>query len=432
VKQLVRLPAAVAVVGVASFHGSGFIREAAVKELATVSDGSELPFLLLRLNDWVGVVRESSANAVQQRIRPEYASHFLRNLRLVFRLRSCGRGQDEEMIVQVTALLEDPSAFSILREGVFSHDRWLRRTALQMALAVKSEPGTALLQEILCHSDPIMRLWAARIVLERLGETELGPVLSALARDGFPPVRCEALTLYMRHFPNSASAKLNLALLDGSPAVRSLARYWVKTQNPEFNFADFYLKSLQAPSTRLVTSAILGLGETGKAADATGVLPFLEARLPGIRIAAIHSLAALDGDRLVARFVAALTSENPGVSNAVTRALLNRTNLIMDQLLLLFRGSLPSHVRKNIFRLMMNLPFWARGVYLFETLRDRDEHIVELGLRALKSWLEKSRNMATPPSHLELGELACGLKASAGMLSSHDLSEFEFLLRTYR
>src|SRR5439155_4896934 len=93
VKPFWRLPNAVAVVGVTSCHGSGFIRDAAVNELANIFDGSELPFLLVRLNDWVGVVRETAAAAVLHRIRPDYATYFFRHLRLVLRLRSCGRSQ---------------------------------------------------------------------------------------------------------------------------------------------------------------------------------------------------------------------------------------------------------------------------------------------------------------------------------------------------
>lgn len=37
--------------GVLSFHGSGYVREAAVRSLAETEDGKELAFLLIRLND---------------------------------------------------------------------------------------------------------------------------------------------------------------------------------------------------------------------------------------------------------------------------------------------------------------------------------------------------------------------------------------------
>lgn len=46
-----------ATVGIATCHRSGFIREKAVVTLAECHSGTELPFLLVRLNDWIPQVR---------------------------------------------------------------------------------------------------------------------------------------------------------------------------------------------------------------------------------------------------------------------------------------------------------------------------------------------------------------------------------------
>jgi HEAT repeat protein len=432
IKQLQRLPNAIAVVGITSFHGNGFIREAAVNELANNFDGSEMPFLLVRLNDWVSVVRESAARAILQRIRPDYARHFLRNLHLVFRLGSCGRSRHDKIVTDVTALLQDPGVAPILREGILSADRWLRRESFRMAVAVKSDQSAVLLKEMLSDADTMMRLWAARQALGRFSDVELLSVLADLAQDRFMPIRREALNVFAQRFPNESPAQLNIALLDASSSVRATARYWIKTQNPQFNFAEIYRKSLNEPTARRLRAAILGLGETGKSADAEAVLPFLDVPALSIRKAAIRALSDLDGDRNVPRFVAALTCEHAGISNEATRALSDRTSSILDQLRLLFKSQTNLRVRTNLFKLMMNLNFWARGVFLFETLRDRDEQIIELGSRALRNWLTKSRSIATPPSKSDLEQLGNSVRASVGMLASHDVQEFEFLLRTFR
>ncbi len=44
----------------ASAHWNGFVRQAAVERLAREADGAELPFLLVRLNDWVWQVRSAA------------------------------------------------------------------------------------------------------------------------------------------------------------------------------------------------------------------------------------------------------------------------------------------------------------------------------------------------------------------------------------
>jgi HEAT repeat protein len=432
VKLLSRLPNGTSILGIASFHRSGFIREAAVSELASRFDGSELPFLLMRLNDWVEAVRKSAATAVSQRIREDYRAHFLRNLRLVFRLRLCGRSQHEEIISAVTALLQDPNAVPILRQGILSGDRWLRRESFQLAIVGKSAKSTELLKELLSDADPIIRLWAAKSVLERIDNAELMPIVSVLLVDRFMQVRCEALNIFARRFPNEALGKLEIALLDGHSSVRATARFWIKTQCADYDFAGVYRKSLQGSSAKPLRAAILGLGEVGNASDADVLLPFLDASSLSTRKAALRSLAALDGDRLVEHFVSALQSEHPGISNEALRALGSRTGTVLDQLHLLFRGETYPHVRKNLFRLLLRLPFWSRGIFLFEALRDRDEHIIELGRHAMQNWLSKSRSMATPPSKSDLQELGNGLRASAGMFPPRDVQEFEFLLRTYR
>src|SRR6266513_1570218 len=46
--------------GIASCHTNGHVREAAVRELGKTETGTELPFLLIRANDWVPEIRSSA------------------------------------------------------------------------------------------------------------------------------------------------------------------------------------------------------------------------------------------------------------------------------------------------------------------------------------------------------------------------------------
>ena len=45
------------VLGLTSFHSDGYIREEALRRLALGRSGAELPFLLIRMNDWVKEIR---------------------------------------------------------------------------------------------------------------------------------------------------------------------------------------------------------------------------------------------------------------------------------------------------------------------------------------------------------------------------------------
>lgn len=81
--ELSRLPYGNLALGLAAMHWSGYVREAAVERLAEVTDGSELPFLLLRVNDWVTAVRTRAAQALLSKTVPGYGEHFFRNLALI-------------------------------------------------------------------------------------------------------------------------------------------------------------------------------------------------------------------------------------------------------------------------------------------------------------------------------------------------------------
>jgi hypothetical protein len=142
-------------------------------------------------------------------------------------------------------------------------------------------------------------------------------------------------------------------------------------------------------------------------------------------------VASLKGDSFVSEFIGALTHEHPGISKEASRALAGRAGPIMGQLRSLFPSQSQPHVRKHLFKLLTAQPFWARGIFLLEALRDRDDYIVELGRRTLRDWLVQSRGMATAPNKDELQQLRAALKASAGVLASHEARELEFCLRTY-
>lgn len=60
--------ARLSVYGFASFHPNGYVRERAVQLLANDFSGSELPYLLIRMNDWVEPVRKKAKDAVISRL----------------------------------------------------------------------------------------------------------------------------------------------------------------------------------------------------------------------------------------------------------------------------------------------------------------------------------------------------------------------------
>jgi hypothetical protein len=74
-------------------HPSGFVRQAAIEELAHEDTGESLPFILLRTTDWVEPVRLVARNTLLQKLGRPNLDQLDKCLPLVFRMRNALRHQ---------------------------------------------------------------------------------------------------------------------------------------------------------------------------------------------------------------------------------------------------------------------------------------------------------------------------------------------------
>ncbi|MHC1770080.1 MAG: hypothetical protein AB9869_38330 [Verrucomicrobiia bacterium] len=408
VQSLASVPHGNLLVGLATFHNSGYVRAAAVQELSSVTDGSEIPFLLVRLNDWVGEVRAEALRVITSKAKLDYARHFLRNLRLVDRLRGCGRDAHVQIIQAIESLLKTPDTLPLLKEGVASTDRWLRRHCFRLAVESKTPSSSGLLKDILSDPDPVLRLWAARNILRELSDHDLRILIPALRRDPFMAVRCEALTVLVERLPDSAEAELRDSLFDLHASVRAAARYYLQ-QRGIADFRTIYVNALHANVPKICSAAVAGLGETGMPNDAALLRSFLTASPVSLRKAALRSIAALDGDHYLDDLLLALTDNHMGVSTTARLALESRLSLLdVDLLWKVFADERRFHVRKNVLLLLVRLPTWTRLRFVVMACSDADPNIVEIANQRLKDWRQSS--IRSTPTNRDL-EMMRGLLA---------------------
>ncbi len=215
----------VALLGLASFHTSGYVREEAVSRLGRMSGGAELPFLLIRLNDWVQNVREAARRAVTSRLSPNYAASFAANLPLVTRLQQTERGDHREIVESIEGLLKGPKCRDVLFRTLDSPDRLVRRSGFRLAADATGSDLSSVLERALSDEDTVLRLWAARKIASESKDESFDKFLALMRRDRFMPVRREALRAIVNRQTERASRELRLALLDSHAAMREEARY---------------------------------------------------------------------------------------------------------------------------------------------------------------------------------------------------------------
>lgn len=419
----------IALLGVASFHRSGYERQDAVKELSRINDGKELPYLLIRLSDWVPAVRRTAEIAVQARIKTDYLQHFVDNLALIKRVKERQRCEPEsrrlELIESVHALLKEPANFDLLVKNLNHRDLTVRRVCLSLLLEVQEPELAKLVPHIIYNSDAVIRQQAVGLAL-RLGMAEQQLALERLLQDRAPSIRCEALRGLCTTGGELVAWRLRTALLDPSTKVRQYAVWQLATLEPDFDFRGFYTQCLQdLREPQALAAAVAGLGEIGVPADGQQVLFMLDHPRLIVQRAAIKALSKLDPDHHTASFLRLLKSESASVSRAAQKALDRTKNIVTGSTLWpICQESAYWHVKRNALMLVNQLEKWDRLCYLLLALADNDKQLKTLAISCLPSWQSQYKTTwgFTRPNSRQQELLRSALRDSGDVIPC-DLSE---------
>ncbi|WP_411345952.1 HEAT repeat domain-containing protein [Paenibacillus sp. WLX1005] len=410
----------------ASFHPDGYVREAAVKRIVLIRDGSEIPFLLIRMNDWVSSIRFRAHKALQQRIHEHNADIFIQNIALVQRLTDCGREHRERydaLIEAVYELLRRPACAVALQAGMQAEEVYIRRFCFQLGLQCDHLNTEQLLQWALQDVDSSIRIWAARQVSQRLQGDNLLSVLEYMRHDSFPPVRREALEQLTYGFREQAAPYLHRSLLDRNAVVREVARRCMSIVEP-LNLVEFYLDTIwnaENDSSKLAT-ALYGLGETGQAEDAEVIAEEVDHPEVAVRKAVIRGLARLDIRSYGHVLRAALLDPQPGISREAVPAIRRHIYILnRDEWLYILSETYPRHVHRNLLRLLPAYDRWEQLDMLLDILnQDTASWIRQAAGHQLNRWIHQSnRSFHMRPSEEKADDLLDKLKACERRMDSN-------------
>jgi HEAT repeat protein len=241
----------------ASLFGNGYIREQAVRKLATQQDGRETLFLIFRSVDHISPVRQAAATALHSRFNVASAGPFVAALPLMRMLERRQRN-DPNLFAWVLQFLSLPVGWPALRIGLESNDREVRRECFDLALTLRRDEVQAL---ALRDPDPVIRMKVVRGLQASAAKLAIA--------DPNPSVRA---TAYEKLAGLDDLTERNFwmgALLDSSSTIRMMARLWL-SKHSQVDVAAVY-RSAVAAGDHLVP-AIAGLAESCPPEDAAELL----------------------------------------------------------------------------------------------------------------------------------------------------------------
>ena len=420
---------AAAIVGAASFHASGHVREAAVRLLDEVETGAELRFLLIRLNDWVPAVRSAAQQAVQRRLKSGYAVAFALNIDLIERLLHWGRADHTVLLRWIVEYLRGEEGAHAVEAILGSAGVYRRRLLYTLLLSADRDCSDALVQRALADDDPVCRLRGFRVACRHLSGDALHDVLDQALEDSFAPVRLAAARALVAGSFGDIETKFSALLMDTAPSIRAVARHHLRKAGWT-DFIDHYAQQLIDASRDRTCTALRAIGEVGSAASAVLVLPYVSTLDSRVAAAALRTLAVLDGDTYIAQFLDAVRTTQPGLVKEAARALSSRIRLVDLNALWSMSVDQPwGLVRRRILALLFTAPKWDALLYLLDSLQDSHPSVVKFTREYLDRWLARF-NQSTPPLSDALEErLRAAFQNARATLTSDVARELEFILR---
>jgi HEAT repeat protein len=401
-------------VAMASFHPNGYVREAAVKYLEAQLSGLELPYLLIRLTDWVPQISERAKMALEARLQKDYFHNLIDNLLLIELLSKKRRGSAPEAIAsavfaKIHEALKAPENRPLLLKGLTAPTWETRRMCLKLLKIMRVESlacdgnAEAKLEKARCDAREVIEaVLAEKDVTNRLlifdfssdlETAEQIDLMTRLGKDTAPPIRRTALETLCRIDSNSAAQNLEKGLLDSSPLVREFARFKLIQSGSAINFRQFYLEKLQSkPSAKTIGSALAGLGEVGDEEDVEVLLTFFIHPKVGVRKFATLALGKLCTEGHDEVFLQMLDQASIGLSRAATSVISGLLEPVDGPTLFqIFDQTQWKHVKLHAVRLFNSLPKWDRISYLLMASASQQADVKKMATVYVESWEQRYR-----------------------------------------
>ncbi len=354
------------VLALGTFHPVGYFRLECMKKLSEYNGNTH--YFILRLNDWVEVIRNSAEEILKNKIKKCSVTEILYLTTYAEKVFHSGR-RDNQFIKSIYSQFKeilDNNNIDVY--SIKSYDLYTRKIIYKFLSSDKIISSEEFETIINSEKDSFCQSYLISHFL-KLYQPDIKDVDKLLNHKSFY-VRYEAMQYKYRTINNIWSGFEN-SLLDKRRIIREYAVFLLN-KHTDFNIRQFYINNINLPN------AITGLGETGSKEDDKILLPYLDSESPKIVSSTIYALNNLTDSKYSETYWNFLFNKNNSISKSAYQSIIkskirygckkvyNEMIKTNDKLL----------KRRLLNILCKNEDSWERVPYLIKILEKDSERIV--------------------------------------------------------
>lgn len=302
--------------GVASLNSNGYIREKALRLVSGLPDSRIVPYILLRLNDWVLPVRNLAVCILRSTLTADNIEVFIDNSYLINKLQNVLRVDLKSTRQEIVDYLKDDTLIGKLISRL-RHPHVKTRLFCFTILADRIVVDDDIINFALKDRSFEIRMWLVEAI-KNLEQDKRHEVIGKLLQDKSAKVK----TAVLRNFEDIVCLKfkerLERLVVDEHASVRDEARFISKKHSLIKDFPEFYRQQILINP---VSGALIGLGETGNGSDYDIVCKFFTHDEPKVRLAAMIAMWYLSKDDAVKLVLDSLDSDIPKIKKTAKQFL---------------------------------------------------------------------------------------------------------------
>lgn len=411
--------------GVASLNNDGYIREKALRLISGVRNPNSVPYILLRLNDWVLPVRSFAEHILKNTLNADNIEVFIDNYYLINKLQNVLRVDLKNTRLEIVDYLKGDSLKDKIKNHL-KHSQVKTRLFCYMLLMDRIACEEDIINSALKDKSFEIRMWLVEAIKTLEYEKRI-TIIEKLLDDKSAKVKNAILRNYEDIVCLEFRERLEKLVVNDYASVRDEARFITKKHSFIKDFPEFYRQQIL---TNIVPGALVGLGETGNKSDFMFVSRFCTYEEPNIRLATMIAMWYLSKEDAVKFVLDSLESDVPKIRKTAKKFLKSSK---MPIVLFEMKEKLKS-ANLDVQLLALDVISWYGGWYALEgilfAISNWQSPELDKAKNLLDSWLSGSVNLYSKPdgaTRVKIDELFDTVK-NKGLISDEAFRELSFII----